>query len=127
MLQFLEWNINKELNINSLKNMENEFKYFDLEDGYEDFIYLKPVTLLDEDFSIFFSFNNNILQNITLHSRKLKYYEADNLHREWLEKNFSQYRRWIGKELHYITDEYDFYADYDPRSGSAEIWCKVLK
>lgn len=105
--------------------MENDFKYFDLEDGDEDFIYLKPIILLDEEFSIFFSFNNRILHDITLHSRKLECNDADELHRKWLEKNFGQHKSWVEKELYYITDEYDFYEDFDPRSGSAEIWCKV--
>lgn len=53
--------------------------------------------------------------------------EADTLHQKWLEKNFGQYKRLVGKELHHITNEYDFYSYYDPRSGSAEILCKVLK
>ncbi len=127
MLEFLGKELKKEFDYKFLKDNISDFHYMDLDDGDEDFVYLKPVKLLNGNFSILLSFNNKKLTDFTLHSREFECEEAASLHVKWLEENFGQYKTWIGDERHYITDEYDFYEYYDPRSGSAEILCKVLK
>lgn len=127
MLIFLGKELKKEFDYKFLKDNITDFHYMDLDDGDEEFVYLKPVQLLNANFSILLSFKNNLLTDFTLHVRKLKYDEAASFHEKWLEENFGQYKTWVGKEKHYITDDYDFYEYYDPRSGSAEILCKVLK
>lgn len=127
MLEFLGKELKKEFDYKFLIENITDFHYMDLDDGDEEFVYLKPVQLLNANFSILLSFKNNLLTDFTLHVRKLKYDEAASFHVKWLEENFGQYKTWVGKEKHYITDDYDFYEYYDPRSGSAEILCKVLK
>lgn len=126
MLIFLGKELKKEFDYKFLKDNITDFYYMDLEDGDEEFVYLKPVQLLNANFSISLSFKNNLLTNFTLHVRELEYEESASFHVEWLEENFGQYKTWVGKEKHYITGEYDFYTYYDPRSGSSEILCKVL-
>ena len=127
MLYFLDNPLDRNFSSPKLNDIKSDFHYMDLDDGYEEFVYLKPVQLLNENFSIFLSFKNKLLTDFTLHVRELKYEEATSFHVKWLEENFGQYKTWVGKEKHYITDEYDFYEYYDPRSGSAEVLCKVLK
>lgn len=127
MLEFLGNKLKKDFDYNFLQNNIADFYYMDLDDGDEEFVYLKPIKLLNENFSIYLSLKNKLLTGFTLHSRELKYDEAAYMHKKWLEDNFSHYKTLIDKSEHYITDEYDFYAYYDPRSGSAEIICKVLK
>ena len=126
MLYFLKNPINS--NLSSCKLLENksDYIYRKQNDNSEKFVYLKPIQLLNENFSINFLFINSLLSEFILHSREHKYEEAHSLHVKWLEENFGQYKTYIGTEIHYLTDDYDFYADYDPRSGSAEIICKVL-
>ena len=127
MLNFLGKELKNDFDYNFLQGIKSDFVYRKRNDNSEIFVYLKPIQLLNESFSIHFLFHNAILTDFTLHSRELKYEEAHSLHVKWLEENFGQYKTYRETEIHYITDEYDFYADYDPRSGSAEIICKVLK
>ncbi len=127
MLYFLDNPLNGKFSSHKLDDIKSDFVYRKRNDDSERFVYLKPVQLLNANFSIFLSFKNNLLTDFTLHVRKLKYEEAASFHVKWLEENFGQYKIWVGREEHYITDEYDFYEYYDPRSGSAEILCKVLK
>ncbi len=127
MLNFLGKELKNDFDYNFLQGIKSDFVYRKRNDNSEIFVYLKPIQLLNESFSIHFLFHNAILTDFTLHARELKYEEAASLHVKWLEENFGQYKTWVGKEKHYITDEYDFYEYYDPRSGSAEIICKVLK
>lgn len=127
MLNFLGKELKNDFDYNFLQGIKSDFVYRKRNDNSEIFVYLKPIQLLNESFSIHFLFHNAILTDFTLHSRELEYKEAASLHVKWLEENFGQYKTWVGKEKHYITDEYDFYEYYDPRSGSAEIICKVLK
>lgn len=126
MLNFLDNPLNNNLSSCKLLDQKSDYVYRKRNDNSEKFVYLKPVQLLNANFSILLSFKNNLLTNFTLHVRELKYEEAASFHVEWLEENFGQYETWVGKEKHYITGEYDFYTYYDPRSGSAEIICKVL-
>ena len=127
MLNFLGKELKKNFDYNFLQENIADFYYMDLDDGNEEFVYLKPIQLLNGNFSIYLSFNDKLLTDLTLHSRELKYEEAASFHKKWLEENFGQYKTYRETEIHYITDEYDFYDYYDPRSGSAEIICKVLK
>ncbi|MCR5606217.1 MAG: hypothetical protein K6F69_05300 [Treponema sp.] len=127
MLTFLGKELKKDFDYNFIQENISDFVHSNLGDGDKDFVYLKPVQLLNANFSIYLSFRNKILTGFTLHSRELKYEEAASFHVKWLEENFGQYKTWVGREKHYITDEYDFYEYYDPRSGSAEILCKVLR
>lgn len=127
MLNFFGKELKNDFDYNFLQGIKSDFVYRKRNDNSEIFVYLKPIQLLNGNFSIYLSFNDKLLTDFTLHSRELKYEEAASFHKKWLEDNFKQYKTWVGKEKHYITDEYDFYEYYDPRSGSAEIICKVLK
>lgn len=126
-MTFLNNPLNNNLSSCKLLDQKSDYVYRKRNDNSEKFVYLKPVQLLNENFSISFLFINSLLAEFTLHSREHKYEEAHTLHVKWLEEHFGQYKTCIEKEIHYITDDYDFYAYYDPRSGSAEIICKVLK
>lgn len=127
MLEFLGKELKTEFDYDFLKDNISDFHYMDLDDGDESYVYLKPVQFLNESFAIDLSFKNKLLTDFILHSSRFEHKEAASLHRKWLDENFGQHKTWVGHERHYITDEYDFYEYYDPRSTSAEIWCKVLK
>ena len=72
MLYFLKNPINS--NLSSCKLLENksDYIYRKRNDNSEKFVYLKPIQLLNENFSINFLFINSLLSEFILHSREHK-------------------------------------------------------
>lgn len=130
MLELLGKNLCRDFDYDFLKENIADFHYIKLRNGHEVFGYNNAANLLNEDFSIDLHFENTKLVRFELCAseiRAFEYNKAHSIHYKWLEENFGQYRTHIGSEVHYITDDYDFYDCYDLKSGSDDILVKVLR
>lgn len=130
MLQFLDFNLDKNLRSECFKDLEKDFLIHrrEYEEGLREwFIYRKQIKLLDGEFMIDFHFLNGFLTHFGLQALGDFYGDNDEYHRKWLYTNYGG-KEVLKKngELHFITDEYDFYNNYDPRSGDANIDCRPL-